>query len=106
MMCLIQGDFGECLDCRYIGLSKGDFKHPYPPFAALISKGGAPAYLPPEIHSAQPGLTAVLDYTKSDAFAVGVVLFECMTGRLPYGPYKEHRGLEPDPFAALSARAY
>ena len=35
------------------------------------SKGGAPAYLPPEITNAKPGKGVELNYSKSDVFACG-----------------------------------
>lgn len=51
--------------------------------AATITKSGAllgtPAYLAPEVILGQAGHT-----TSSDVYALGVILFECLTGRTPF----------------------
>jgi serine/threonine protein kinase len=51
--------------------------------------GGATPFLPPEIRSAVPGPSKFLDYSKSDQFGVGLILWSMMAGAgaattLPY----------------------
>ena len=68
-------DFGECLECP------DGFVVPY---NQPISKGGASAYLPPEILAATQGPTSFLDYSKSDEFALGRVFFNFVMKADPY----------------------
>ena len=61
-------DFGEALDCRLYQLD--GLKMPFP---VDFPRGGAPAYLAPEIVKAVPGPTTVLDYTRNDDWACGMM---------------------------------
>ena len=48
--------------------------------------GGAPHYLPPEIQQQKPRRGLLLDYAKSDVWAVGLILYELLAdpGTDPY----------------------
>jgi serine/threonine protein kinase len=78
-------DFGVALDCEaddLVGMQL-PFVHRSTP------RGGAPVFLPPEIRLANPGRNAVLDYSKSDQFGVGLILWSMLApanyaGPLPY----------------------
>ena len=56
-------------------------------FQMDFGRGGAPAYLPPEIMTVKPGEGSVLDYSKSDVFSVGVIAFEMLAMGPPFAPY-------------------
>jgi len=86
----IIADFGEFLDCREVGLPDGNFQLPFT--TRHISRGGAVLYLPPEIYDAKAGIGKVLDYERSDAFALGVVAYQMMSGlsSLPYANQDRH----------------
>jgi len=86
----IIADFGEFLDCREVGLLDGNFQLPFT--TRHISRGGAALYLPPEIYDAKAGIGKVLDYEKSDAFAVGVIAYQMMNGlsSFPYANEDQH----------------
>ena len=63
------GDFGESWDA---GRNRcDDLRLPYS--SSSVSKGGAPFYLAPEILNARAGGVSVLDYSKNDIYAIGVV---------------------------------
>lgn len=56
----------------------GEFITPYQ--NNTVSLGGAPKFLPPEIMLAQPGRHSTLDYSKSDIFGAGMVLYQMLQG--------------------------
>eukprot|EP00455_Lapot_gusevi_P031288 TRINITY_DN3385_c0_g3_i1.p1 TRINITY_DN3385_c0_g3~~TRINITY_DN3385_c0_g3_i1.p1 ORF type:complete len:818 (+),score=128.92 TRINITY_DN3385_c0_g3_i1:77-2530(+) len=58
-----------------------------------VSLGGAPAYLPPEIRSAEDDET--LDYTKSDVYGLGCVMYQMMK-RDASLPLSKHSDLSPE----------
>uniref|UniRef100_A0A0A9X0X9 non-specific serine/threonine protein kinase n=3 Tax=Lygus hesperus TaxID=30085 RepID=A0A0A9X0X9_LYGHE len=47
-------------------------------------RGGNPALMAPEVINATPGPFAVIDYSKSDAWAAGAIAYELFTGRNPF----------------------
>ena len=53
------------------------------PFQIAFERGGAPFYLAPEIATAEPGLNSELDYSKSDVFGLGLVLYHMLSGETP-----------------------
>jgi large subunit ribosomal protein L40e len=61
-------DFGEALDCRLYQLE--GLKMPFP---VDFPRGGAPMYLAPEIVKAVPSPHTVLDYTRNDDWACGMI---------------------------------
>ena len=64
------GDFGEA----WFAKEHHDLKCPYP--VDVISKGGNPGHLAPEIRRAVAGRTNILDYNKNDLYAVGIIGLE------------------------------
>ncbi len=79
-------DFGMALDCV-----ANDFDEFLMPYAfAGVPLGGAPPFLPPEIRFARPGRNAMLDYSKSDQFGVGLILWSMLAPvNAPTLPYAE-----------------
>ena len=61
-------DFGEALDCRLYQLD--GLKMPFP---VDFPRGGAPMYLAPEILKAVPSPHTILDYTRNDDWACGMI---------------------------------
>ena len=51
---------------------------PYP--NGQIRKGGAPAYYSPEVATARPDRRVVVNYSKSDDWAVGMIAFQLLCG--------------------------
>eukprot|EP01044_Picomonas_judraskeda_P006521 COSAG03_NODE_653_length_6435_cov_8.434186_3_plen_1280_part_00 len=82
-LCFKVADFGEALDAF-------EFTEPTAPqsfrmpFNAPMSRGGAPHYLPPEIMSEKAGRGKFLDYTASDAWALGMVLYALLSRDEPF----------------------
>ncbi|XP_046669203.1 serine/threonine-protein kinase Pink1, mitochondrial [Homalodisca vitripennis] len=69
---LAVSDFGCCLADRTVGLSM--------PFRTLdTNRGGNAALMAPEVACATPGLFTYIDYSKSDAWAVGTIAYELMS---------------------------
>jgi serine/threonine protein kinase len=63
-------DFGCCFNFKENNIN--DFKITYP-FEGFPK--GAPAFLPPEIMKTKPGKNQFLDYSKSDIYSLGIVLY-------------------------------
>jgi serine/threonine protein kinase len=74
---IVLADFGCCVNFKEFGFD--DLKLPYQ--IDGTSKGGAPAFLPPEIMKTKPGKNKFLDYTKSDIYSCGIVLYLMLFGR-------------------------
>jgi len=73
-------DFGESLDAKRFCKSHGPFKLPY----VGQSPGGATDYLGPEVLAALESDDGVLDYAKSDCYALGRVAYDMLSDREPY----------------------
>lgn len=71
-------DFGCCLADKQWGL-----KLPF--ITEEIDRGGNIALMAPEIVCAVPGKNAVLDYTKSDAWAAAAISYELFGDKNPFG---------------------
>lgn len=74
---LVISDFGCCSADKYHGLTV-----PYP--SMDIDKGGNAALMAPEIADKMPGTFAVLDYSKSDLWAVGTLAYEIFGAANPF----------------------
>lgn len=74
---LVISDFGCCLADRLNGLHQ-----PYPSYD--IDKGGNIALMAPEIVNQRPGTFSVLNYTKSDLWAVGAIAYEIFGMHNPF----------------------
>lgn len=75
-------NFGASLD-----LQEGDFAGFQMEFRnRKLSRGGSKAYLAPEVVLAKPGVGKVIDYSKNDVFAVGMVAHNMLSGLL-YPPF-------------------
>ena len=72
----VLSDFGHSFDLRQNRIAGFKVEFKYKGF----TRGGAPAFLAPEIGLARPGPDAVLDYYKSDEWAVGLVLHQLLAG--------------------------
>jgi serine/threonine protein kinase len=83
-------DFGESLDC--IAEQMDGFAMRYE--SCHLPKGGAPAYLPPEVSNGTPGRGVVLDYSKSDMFSCGMIAHNMLSGGVS------------EPFSTADARQY
>lgn len=71
---VVLADLGEAFDFTTANLP--NFRVPY--LFRGFPKGGATRYLPPEIMETAPAQGAVLDYSKSDAWGLGMVLGDMM----------------------------
>jgi len=74
---LVLADFGCCFNFKENDIN--DFKIPYQ-FDG-IPKGGCPSFLPPEIINTKFGKNIFLDYSKSDIFSTGIVLYLMLSGK-------------------------
>lgn len=71
---LVLTDFGCCLADKSCGLSL--------PYRTLdTDKGGNAALMAPEVALATPGVFSSIDYSKSDAWAVGAIAYEILSER-------------------------
>nr|XP_056721531.1 serine/threonine-protein kinase PINK1, mitochondrial [Euleptes europaea] len=70
-------DFGCCLADDKIGLRL--------PFTSwYVDRGGNSCLMAPEVLTAAPGPSVVIDYTKTDAWAVGAIAYEILGARNPF----------------------
>jgi len=88
----VVADLGESYDFR--GDKRPDFKLPYA--IQGMPLGGSASYLPPEIVSAPVAYRAgstpvVLDYSRADAYALGVIMFETMCTGPVFGDSERRR---------------
>jgi len=76
---LVVSDFGHCLvgDARTHGLC-------LPYISSCMDKGGNGKLMAPEISTAHPGPTALLDFRRSDLWAAGTLAFEIFAGANPF----------------------
>ncbi|XP_075211736.1 PTEN-induced putative kinase 1 [Lycorma delicatula] len=69
---LVVTDFGCCLADKWCGLSM--------PYRTMdTDKGGNAALMAPEVALATPGVFSYIDYSKSDAWAVGSIAYEILS---------------------------
>ncbi|KAL8198574.1 UNVERIFIED_CONTAM: Serine/threonine-protein kinase pink1, mitochondrial [Gekko kuhli] len=74
---LVITDFGCCLADDKIGLKL--------PFTSwYVDRGGNSCLMAPEVLTASPGPGVVIDYTKTDAWAVGAIAYEIFGARNPF----------------------
>ncbi|XP_066493832.1 serine/threonine-protein kinase PINK1, mitochondrial [Tiliqua scincoides] len=82
---LVITDFGCCLADEKIGLKL--------PFTSwYVDRGGNSCLMAPEVVTATPGPGVVIDYTKTDTWAVGAIAYEIFGMCNPF--YKGEAGLE------------
>jgi serine/threonine protein kinase len=79
---LVLIDFGQCLDCELYELT--DFRLPLP---CQFPRGGAPAFLAPEVLLPKPGPRTVIDYAKNDDWAIGMLLHDMLAGPAATKPF-------------------
>ncbi|RDD43427.1 Serine/threonine-protein kinase PINK1, mitochondrial [Trichoplax sp. H2] len=70
-------DFGECLDDTALKLV-------VPYISNCIDRGGNSSLMAPEIKNAEPGHNSVLDYRRSDVWAIGCLAFEIFGQENPF----------------------
>uniref|UniRef100_A0ACB8EDF3 Uncharacterized protein n=1 Tax=Sphaerodactylus townsendi TaxID=933632 RepID=A0ACB8EDF3_9SAUR len=74
---LVITDFGCCLADDKIGLRL--------PFTSwYVDRGGNSCLMAPEVLTASPGPRVVINYTKTDAWAVGAIAYEILGSRNPF----------------------
>ncbi|XP_054857994.1 serine/threonine-protein kinase PINK1, mitochondrial [Eublepharis macularius] len=74
---LVITDFGCCLADDKIGLKL--------PFTSwYVDRGGNSCLMAPEVLTASPGPGVVIDYTKTDVWAVGAIAYEILGARNPF----------------------
>ncbi|KAJ6656740.1 hypothetical protein lerEdw1_003071 [Lerista edwardsae] len=82
---LVITDFGCCLAEEKIGLKL--------PFTSwYVDRGGNSCLMAPEVVTATPGPGVVIDYTKTDTWAVGAIAYEILGACNPF--YRGEAGLE------------
>lgn len=78
-----------------------------PPFRDGFSIGGTTLHLPPEIVLAKPGRGQVLNYVKSDIFAIGMTAYAMLApanNQLPFGANNaNHTSFTADSYVDLPA---
>ena len=80
----VLADFGICGDRNKRMTERNIFGKPYQIF-------GTYAYMPPEQVNRARGEATVLPTT--DVFSFGVMLYQILTGKLPFGPLEDHNDL-------------
>jgi serine/threonine-protein kinase Chk2 len=96
-------DFGQCLDCERWELT--DFCMP---FHVPATRGGAPAFLAPEVMRPDPGPRTVIDYAKNDDWAVGMLLHQMLAGPAytkPFGNDSDPKLFADSDYVPLDMRA-
>lgn len=71
-------DHGECLKVLDFGVARPDASQPRQQTQGMIP--GTPAYMAPELFCGYDGELSV----QMDLFSVGVILYQCLTGHLPF----------------------
>ncbi|XP_018616187.2 serine/threonine-protein kinase PINK1, mitochondrial [Scleropages formosus] len=74
---LVITDFGCCL-------AEGDFGLKLPFNSRCVNRGGNACLMAPEVATAVPGPGMIIDYSKSDAWAVGAIAYEIFGQRNPF----------------------
>eukprot|EP01045_Picozoa_sp_COSAG04_P014010 COSAG04_NODE_1026_length_8694_cov_2.500407_7_plen_338_part_00 len=95
-------DFGEALDAYEFcdPTIPPSFKMPFP---IPSSRGGAAYFLPPEVlRVSRPGRGKVLDYTKSDAWSLGLVLYGLLSWEEPF-TVEDHRSWSAENYRYAAA---
>uniref|UniRef100_A0A8B9FXH4 Serine/threonine-protein kinase PINK1, mitochondrial n=1 Tax=Amazona collaria TaxID=241587 RepID=A0A8B9FXH4_9PSIT len=87
---LVITDFGCCLADENVGLR-------LPFTSSYVDRGGNGSLMAPEVITASPGPGTVINYSKSDAWAVGAIAYEILGLA---NPFYGHRAL------ALESRSY
>jgi serine/threonine protein kinase len=77
-------DFGEALDAHQYCEDSSPGACYKMSFPAPCSRGGATYYLPPEVRQVQPGRQVTIDYTKSDVWALGLVIYAMLSPDEPF----------------------
>ncbi|XP_043915226.1 serine/threonine-protein kinase PINK1, mitochondrial [Protopterus annectens] len=88
---LVITDFGCCLAEEAVGLKL--------PFTSwYVDRGGNSCLMAPEVATALPGPRVVIDYSKSDAWAVGAISYEILGQPNPFY-MQRNKGLESRNYA-------
>lgn len=74
---LVIGDFGCCL-------ADSEFGQTLPYFTSDVDRGGNCSLMAPEISTASPGRDVWLDFSKSDLWAVGTIIYELFSMENPF----------------------
>lgn len=74
---LVIGDFGCCL-------ADTEFGQRLPYFTADVDRGGNCSLMAPEISTACPGRDVWLDFSKTDLWAVGTIIYELFSRENPF----------------------
>ena len=86
-------DFGVAIQ-----MEDETLKTPFPNLGVTIA--GAPSHLPPEVMLAEPGPGSYIDYSKSDVFGMGMVLYRMLSGDIRAKPF------DSDNHAEYTAESY
>jgi hypothetical protein len=92
-------DFGEALDAgSYCEDAQDAFRMPYP---TPTPRGGANFYMPPEVLGPRPGRGVFLDYSKSDIWGIGMVMYAMLSREEPFAA-RDHREYSRETFRPLT----